>query len=171
MILAKMNKFDYIGGGKMQTILIFFAVYLAIYLAMNLWAIRYRRKLVASVSDAKAATSDFKIHQLLDSFQTSMTSMRTSVILLAIFIQMLLEPKAKIKTFTDSSNNVDPLYTSGLMRDILESHMASAAAVNPFFGALAYLTRFFVHLRFKSTVGEMGGAREAQTITSRYAAC
>ena len=155
----------------MESILVFFAVYLAIYLTMNLVAIRYRRRLVVAVEKAKNETDDPKTHRLLDSFQVSMTSMRTAVILCAIFVQMLLEPKAKIEAAIAEKGDTDPLYASGLMGEILECHMASAAAVNPLFGLAAYVTRFFAHHRFGNIIGENGSAREVRSITSRYAAC
>lgn len=155
----------------MTLILTFLAIYAAIYVALNLVAVSYRKRLVVAVAKGKSQVQSVKLKELLDSFTLSMTSMRTSVILLLIFTQMLLEPKGKLLRQSDISEEERALYESGLMREILETHMASAAAVNPFFGALAYAARFASHLRARSILGQEDGVREAHLVSSRYAAC
>ncbi len=155
----------------MTPILTFLAVYAAIYVTLNLVAIPYRKRLVDSVTEAKAKVRSPHLRSVLDTFTLSMTSMRTSVILLLIFTQMLIEPKGKLLRSSELSEEENALYEDGLMREILETHMASAAAANPLFGALAYVARTASHIRARSILGEDDGVREAHLVSSRYAAC
>lgn len=155
----------------MELILIFFAVYLAVYLTLNLVAVRQRKRLVAAVAEAKEQVTDERWKKHLDSFVLSMTSMRTSVILFLILWQILLMPKQKVRSSPDIGDEQLALFKNGLMHTILESHMASAAAVNPLFGGLAYLLRCAVHVRYKIVLGEEAGVRELESVSARYVAC
>jgi hypothetical protein len=151
----------------MKLILIFFAGYLLVYLGLNLLARRYRRRLVECVGKAKKASIGKHNAAVLDVFVHSMTSMRTAIVLFLIFIELLVLPNEQLLR-DDLSREDRNLWETGLMPEILDNHMASAAAANPFFGALAYLARFFVHLRFR-WLGEKTGVSELRTFTIKYA--
>lgn len=154
----------------MNTLLIFFAGYLAVSVAINVLAIGYRKDLAAAVQKAKRIDGLSKQEiATLDSYVLSMRSLRTSIILLLVFWQLALMPKEQLAAGPTRVMN-DALWESGLMSEILEKHMASAAAANPLFGALAYAMRSLVHYRFKRLCGDDGEQRELRSFSARYAA-
>lgn len=151
----------------MNLILPFFAAYLAIYLVLNLLAIRQRKLLLARVTQAKAAVRSEHIHAILDQFVASMTSMRSAILLCLVFGQMLMLSQGQLEA-KEFSHEEQLLFDNGMMGDILEAHMASVSAVNPFFGAIAYALRHLVHLRFRIIDGD-AAKRELISLTARYA--
>ncbi len=156
----------------MEMILIFFACYLALAVVTNGLAVRYRRNLVSVVKKAKKVQGLSK-HELavLDSYVLSMRSLRTSIILFLIFVQMLLMPKEQILSFSETQPPKEILWDSGYLPEILDMHLASAACANPIFGALAYAANWAVGYRFKRLFGDVGQERELRSVSARYASC
>lgn len=155
----------------MNLIIAFLAGYLLVSVVLNLLALRYRRRLVALVDEAKADVTDERLRASLDSYVLSMRSMRTAVILALIHIHILLMPKEKLKAcpqFTDEENT---LWRKGLMAQIMDYHIASAAAANPLFGALTYVLSWAVVARFKVLLVDNAKQLEAQVVDYRYARC
>lgn len=156
----------------MNTILIFFACYVAFAVGINAIAIGYRRELAESVHKARQIEGlDDREIAILDSFLLSMRSLRTAVILSLVFAQILLTPNERLKASTEMSKNDETLFDAGLMPRILELHLASAAAANPIFGAVAYFLRLMVHIRFAALLGPDRERGELHTVAARYAAC
>jgi hypothetical protein len=101
------------------------------------------------IYDAKKLDLSKLESRSLDTLAKTAYSIRGAPALMLMFIGGLLQSEERIREALEEDEGEDckELWESGIIHKILDYHMASVAAANPIFGALAYLFRFAFSLR------------------------
>tara|TARA_R110001606_G_scaffold10272_9_gene44136 strand:- start:1276 stop:1755 length:480 start_codon:yes stop_codon:yes gene_type:complete len=138
----------------MNTILIFFAGYIALHFGLNIVVHSYRVRLMSLISEAKKLNLSKVESRSLETLAKTAYSIRSAPALMLMFIGGLLQSEERIREELeeledDADEDCAELWESGIIHKILDYHMASVAAANPIFGALAYLFRIAFSLRIR----------------------
>ena len=135
----------------MSTLIAFVAAYFVLLALLSLLArpLRARLKTVASgfLDQDLTDTERKMILRLADTAY----SVRTAPVIFLVFVIGLLQQNEKIDKESNSWAIENPTMASDRRsHQLLELHMASAAAVNPIFGALAYAAKWLFRAKAKA---------------------
>ncbi len=127
----------------MTNLLIFIALYFAALALLSVIARPYRVRLIAVSESLLSDHVNESERQFVSHVTRTAYSVRTSPMLFLIFLQGLLRTSESLDANPDDFEKSHPALTAdNRAHELLEMHMASAAAVNPIFGILAYAAKW-----------------------------
>jgi hypothetical protein len=135
----------------MINLFIFVVGYLLFLATLSLIARPYRMRLI-SVSESLLSDNVTESEkQFIGHVTKTAYSVRTAPMLFLVFAMGLLKTSQSIDANQGDFEKNHPVLTDGnRSHELLEMHMASAAAVNPIFGALAYAAKWAFKIKTRA---------------------
>jgi hypothetical protein len=135
----------------MSTLIAFIAAYFLLLAVLSVVARPSRVRLKNLSCELLTANLTQSERKMVLRLADSAYSVRTAPLLLLVFITGVLRHSEKLDAESDGWVVDNPtLATDRRSHELLELHMASAAAANPIFGALAYVAKWVFRAKSKA---------------------
>jgi hypothetical protein len=135
----------------MSTLIAFIAAYFLLLAVLSVVAKPSRVRLKNLTCELLAADLTKSERKMVLRLTASAYSVRTAPLLLLMFITGVLRHSEKLDAASDTWVIDNPtLSTDRRSHELLELHMASAAATNPVFGTLAYAAKWAFRVKSKA---------------------
>jgi hypothetical protein len=137
----------------MITLIIFIVAYFALLAVLSLAVRPYRLRLKVACEhlfdEAPLAQGDIK---MLQSMLSSAYSIRAAPLLILVFMMGILRSGQQLDSDVEKFDKENPMFVANrrVWHEVLEMHMVSAFAANPFFGIAAYIARWIFRAKARA---------------------